>query len=222
MNVHLIVPELFWPHEDTAARPAGELELPGLETLLARGRRARGKAPHLEGWLCEQFGIARQQDWPIAPFALLADGGKPGDHYWLRADPAHLDVATDQLVLDASAISVTPQEAEALVAALNHHFDADAMTFHAVQPDRWYVRLTHAPELATTPIAAARGRAIDPLLPSGPEAKQWHARLNEMQMVLHEHPINEAREARGEAAINSLWFWGGGHFLAPVRRPFAR
>jgi hypothetical protein len=29
-------------------------------------------------------------------------------------------------------------------------------------------------------------------------------------MVLHEHPVNEAREARGEPALNSVWLWGAG------------
>jgi hypothetical protein len=29
-------------------------------------------------------------------------------------------------------------------------------------------------------------------------------------MLLHEHPLNDAREARGEPVINSVWFWGGG------------
>jgi len=28
--------------------------------------------------------------------------------------------------------------------------------------------------------------------------------------VLHAHPVNEAREARGELPINSIWFWGAG------------
>jgi len=29
-------------------------------------------------------------------------------------------------------------------------------------------------------------------------------------MVLYEHPVNVAREQRGEAPVNSLWIWGGG------------
>src|SRR5439155_20021684 len=37
-----------------------------------------------------------------------------------------------------------------------------------------------------------------------------HQLLNESQMVLHSHAVNEAREARGEPAVNSVWFWGGG------------
>jgi hypothetical protein len=37
-----------------------------------------------------------------------------------------------------------------------------------------------------------------------------HQLLNEAQMVLHSHPVNDAREARGEPTVNSLWFWGAG------------
>jgi hypothetical protein len=37
-----------------------------------------------------------------------------------------------------------------------------------------------------------------------------HALVNEAQMLLHAHPVNEAREARGEPPINSLWLWGAG------------
>jgi hypothetical protein len=29
-------------------------------------------------------------------------------------------------------------------------------------------------------------------------------------MVLHAHPVNAAREARGEPTVNSLWLWGPG------------
>ena len=29
-------------------------------------------------------------------------------------------------------------------------------------------------------------------------------------MLLHAHPVNEAREARGEPPVNSLWLWGAG------------
>jgi hypothetical protein len=33
---------------------------------------------------------------------------------------------------------------------------------------------------------------------------------NEAQMLLHAHPVNEARDRRGELTINSIWLWGGG------------
>jgi len=40
-------------------------------------------------------------------------------------------------------------------------------------------------------------------------------------MLLHEHPVNAGREARGEPALNSIWFWGGGVIDAGRARPFS-
>lgn len=34
--------------------------------------------------------------------------------------------------------------------------------------------------------------------------------LNELQMLLFTHPVNRARETRGELPVNSVWLWGGG------------
>ena len=100
------------------------------------------------------------------------------------------------------------------------HF-GQAMLFYPVYPARWYVRLEKAPDMHTTPAAAAHGVAIDEMLPSGPDAVRFHALMNEAQMLLHEHPVNAEREARGELALNSIWFWGGGVIDAERARPFS-
>jgi hypothetical protein len=34
--------------------------------------------------------------------------------------------------------------------------------------------------------------------------------LTEIQMAWHTHPVNEARESRGEPTVNSVWLHGGG------------
>jgi len=53
-------------------------------------------------------------------------------------------------------------------------------------------------------------------LPKGDEAMHWHRIFNEIQMLLFAHPVNEAREARGELPVNSVWLWGGG--CSPVEQ----
>ena len=58
--------------------------------------------------------------------------------------------------------------------------------------------------------SVVHGQHADQFLPAGEGAARWHARMNEIQMLLNQCPINEAREARGEAAVNSVWFWGAG------------
>src|SRR5256885_15089389 len=111
-------------------------------------------------------------------------------------------------------------ESEALAEPPNRHF-GPTMLFYPMRPARWYVRLEKAPDVQTTPAAAARGVAIDEKLPSGPDAMRFHALMNEAQMLLHEHPVNAEREARGVPALNSIWFWGGGGIAAAKARPFS-
>ena len=36
------------------------------------------------------------------------------------------------------------------------------------------------------------------------------ALVNELQMLLHEHPVNEQRAAHGQPTVNSVWLWGAG------------
>jgi len=76
--------------------------------------------------------------------------------------------------------------------------------------------------LQTVPLDEARGRDIDSLLPGGDEAMRWRSTLNEIQMLLYQHPVNDAREERGAAPVNSVWFWGAGTQAAPPRRPYQR
>ena len=51
---------------------------------------------------------------------------------------------------------------------------------------------------------------MEATLPRGNDGRAWRTRLTEAQMVLHASVVNERREARGLAPVNSLWLWGGG------------
>jgi hypothetical protein len=215
MHCSLFVPEFF---SSKSAAPAARLA--AAETLIAKGRRKQEAPIARDAWLFERFGIRRQRDWPVAPYALLGDGGAPGGYFWMRADPVHLSVGRDSLALDGNALEVSRSEADAFAATLNRHF-GDALAFHPLRPERWYVRLAAAPEVETMPPSAALETAIGDKLPSGAEGMRFRALMNETQMLLHEHPVNTAREARGAPAVNSVWFWGGGTLVAPAARPFS-
>jgi hypothetical protein len=216
MHCDLYIPDFFSAERLTPAEG-----LAAAETLIARGRRRRIASVSPEAWLFGRFGVERQRDWPVAPYTLLADGGAPERNFWMRADPVHLRVGRDSLVLaDSAAFEVSRAESQALVETLNRHF-VPTMLVYPMRPARWYVRLDKAPDMHTTPAAAARGVAIDEMLPSGPDAVRFHALMNEAQMLLHEHPVNAEREARGEPALNSIWFWGGGVIDAEHARPFS-
>ena len=215
--MQLIVPYLFPPARLLEAAMQG-LRLPAFETLLARGVRAACAAEGVEAQVCTELGIPRQQDFPIAPITLQYDSGEAGMHYWLRADPVHLRVMRDRIVLaDSGVLGLLQSEADALARSISDHFGM-ALSPQPLHPARWYLRLDQVPRLRTTPISIAVGCDIDPLLPQGDDAMLFRTQLNELQMLLFEHPVNQAREARGELPVNSLWLWGGG-CLPAVPKP---
>jgi hypothetical protein len=214
LQCHLLVTGLSPPMAAAAPR------LRALESLLAFSGRRENAETDAEAWLCQTFGVARQHDWPVAPFAALGDGLAPSDEYWLRADPVHFHLLRDCLVV-ADAFYLRTDEAEALIASLNQHFAADGLQFFAPRADRWYLRLARQPALQTYPLAEVVGQDAKRLLPQGADAMLWHGRLNEAQMLLHDHPVNLAREQRGELPINSIWPWGGGALLKPAPSMFA-
>lgn len=181
-----------------------------LRKLLRHARREHAVAGDSQAWLCRFFGVARQQDWPVAPFAALGDGLAPGADYWLCADPVSLLLQRDSFTVADGSRALHPEQAQQLIDALNTHFAEDGMRFFAPQAHRWYLRLAQSPQLQTTPLAQAMGRNVQPLLPQGADSLQWHGWLNEVQMLLHGHPVNLDLEQRGELPVNSVWPWGGG------------
>ncbi len=198
MRLSLLVPGLFpeIPDQDIP-------RLPVLETLLARGDlRFHEKPLMLEDW---------PESGEHSPLAMVRAGvlglGMDG-RSWLCADPVHFHVEGDGLLLmDSHSFSLSHEEAEALILSLNAHFFPDGLHFHSVSPTQWVVGLDWVPEVTTTHPLRRVGRSIDGYLPQGLQARRWRALINEVQMLLHEHPVNLSREDRGERTINGVWFW---------------
>lgn len=237
MHVQLFVPALIDP--DFSGDAPLSVKTPALDSLLGKGRRKRVRHPGTEAWLLRRFGVAGEPlvetaaagtadtlrtTLPVAPYALLGEGSdgttgphpaRPGDAAWMCADPVHLRVDRDRLVLaDATLLELGRDEADALCESLNRHF-GDVMTLIPARPDRWYARLKDLPDMSTTPLRLALGAALEGCMPEGPDGGRWRAIINEAQMLIHEHPVNLAREAAGKPAANGIWFWGAGR-LQPV------
>jgi len=59
------------------------------------------------------------------------------------------------------------------------------------------------------------GRKVDQYIEQSRSALPWYQLINEMQMFLHSHEVNQNRLAKGQLPINSLWCWGAGSFQMP-------
>jgi len=184
--------------------------MPALEHLLAKGSVSKSTQV-FEAALCEAFGIEKQLDWPVAALSWLGEGNDPGDECWLYADPVNLQLQRDYFSLNLPVpVPLDLAESEELIASLNRHFSEDGLQFSVAPSGQWYLRMASAVAVKTSFPTQAAGRDIRDFLPIGAEADKLRSVLNEMQMLLHEHPVNKAREERGEVIINSLWLSGSG------------
>ena len=197
MHCEIVVPGLL----AAGARPAS------LELLGARGRRRKVPPQSLERWLQQAFAVEGRL--PAGALSLLGAGGSPGDATWVRADPVHMRVMRDRVVLaPAGAFSVSREDADALCEAVNRHF-AGAIELRVLDASRWCARLERELDVDDESALGMAGRE--------PMPRAGDVLLTEIQMLLHGHAVNEAREARGEPAVNSLWLWGSGRL--PPKTP---
>ena len=221
MQFDFLVPALFdAPRSHRISETA-----PALAKLIARGSATTDPTDSMEAWLARQFGyVADSADFPFAAVAsrgeTMADASAK---YWLRADPVHLSVNRDRVVLlDASQLDISAAESAALVAALQAHFKSDGLNVYGPHPQRWYITSDRPIALCTQPVSAVRGRSVADHWFDGADRARWQARLSEMQMLLHAHPLNEARETAGQLPINGVWLWGAGEQPADGKKIYAR
>lgn len=199
------------------------LRLPNLEALLASGAISRS-VESTEQWLAAQLGIRGTREPPIAALRLAADtaqgienpglDGTNAGSYWLCADPIATTMGMDSVRIDGAVTDLSPTQSEALTGALSEFFARDGLRFVAASPAHWYVRCGTPQSLATTPLWRVVGGSMLAHLPTGPDGPAWRARLNEAQMLLHAHPINQAREDKQLPPVASVWWWGGGSWPA--------
>jgi hypothetical protein len=236
-RLHLLVPFAL-PAAADAATALHDIQSPALDRLIARatlvervvGEDFQRTLPH-ERWVARQFGAlpsgaAAADEAPLAPYMLRADGGDPGTATWACVQPVHVRIAHDHLVLiDPASLDLSDDEAAALLAVARPLIEELGVRIEAPRPARWYLSGEGFGTLAGASPLRASGRNIEIWLPheahSGERSRAWMKLQNEVQMAWFEHPVNEAREARGLPAVNSIWFHAQGA-VQPVRSPFAR
>jgi hypothetical protein len=212
-SVSLLVPGLA---ADFTGSPAGGLPAaPALSLWLRRAVASPFAATWTEQAIATLCGIAFTDTPPVAALTYLEDFGELPSGYCLRADPVHLRADTSGLVLfDSAAFALTDAESRALSSTLTAYLAEAGWTLRHRHPCRWYLLGEQAQDLRAAPLPLARAAPVSATPFRGVDAPTWMTRLNELQMLMHTHPVNRARAATGQVAVNSLWLWGGG---APQR-----
>ncbi|HLX25027.1 MAG TPA: hypothetical protein VKR38_16890 [Usitatibacter sp.] len=214
MPLDIVVPDLL-PAPD--APPAmRSVRLPNLERWLSRADLSVAETGGSHGWIAAEHGLG--QAIPHAAICLAGEGVDTAGE-WIRADPVHLRVDRDAVVLhDPAVLELTTGETASLVSSLREHFASDGLEWQAVSPERWYVRVPAGESPTTVPLERAFGRNVFGMLPRGRGRINWPSALTESQMTLSEHEVNAKRAPK--PAANSVWFWGEGPRPANLERRY--
>jgi hypothetical protein len=206
--MHLMIPHAS--ALDEAARHAlGSLALPNLAAQLSR------LTPSAT-WGSDEFS---PQPPHHTALAALRGQAEPSAAAWAAGDttlawaeltPIHLAVGTDGVdVLPPGALRLGESEGAHFASLLRDLWpEAEGWQWRVLDATRWLIGHASALDGLSGPaIERAAGRPIEPWLPQSRLLRRWQ---NEAQMLLHNHPLNEAREARGEHAVNAVWIGGIG------------
>jgi len=115
-----------------------------------------------------------------------------------------------------AALQLSEADSRALLAAMTPFFDEDGLALEWLTPLRWRARGAVFQDLACASLDRAAGATVDDWLPRATEARTVRRLQQEMQMLLYTHPVNEEREARGLAPVNSFWVAGAGALPADL------
>lgn len=164
---------------------------------------------------CKSFAAA-----PNAAKAWQQTGNPAKHEFWLFAKPVHLLLGRDHFVMhDPATLNISDEEMGEIISSLNNHFSQPdfylrGFTFYQAG-GTCFLGMDSDPQIATTAIDSVINRNISAYLPAGNGALDWAKWQNELQMLLFSHPVNLAREARGELPVNSFWCYG----LAESNKP---
>lgn len=183
-----------------------DLKLPALSWLLGKGHTHMAPAGGSQQWLA---GIVGLPHLPAATLRLSAQRmSLEGE--WLCLDPINLRTERTQLIVeDPTLLQLTADEADTLQQDLAPLL-AELGQLHLGSPHEWHLQLKQDSPIRTTPLSEVIGLNGDRLMPDTDNIRVWRRVLTEVQMTLHEHPVNVARSTRGLPAVNSLWPWGEG------------
>src|SRR5215212_5810154 len=190
---------------------------PRLERLGGRGsiRELPPSRDGLRTWqvaLLDTLGIHDYARYPSAAVTRTGDTLEPARGFWLHLQPMHFMAGLNRLtaVLLHGASDVARAELAELEPMIGAHLRTAGMQLVTTSRDGWLVHGARELDVQTATPEIAAASPLEQAMPQGRDAPALRRLMTELQMLLHEHPVNVVRLRRGLPEINAVWFHGSG------------
>lgn len=157
---------------------------------------------------------------PDTGLAALRMWGQTGDRpsAWIAAaEPVYLEARLDHLCLHSQSSDAVPvSDLRPLFEHLQRSLSDGSDFGFARIGSCGYVSASDSMATSTFPAYAVDQQKPDDFMPGGDAAASYRQLISEIEMALHDHEVNQVRQAIGRSPVNSLWLWGGG--MAPEQQ----
>lgn len=215
--MHLIIPYAA-SHAFTGPEAWGSLPLPSLQALLGQlqpqavlhDTPTSLHLPH-ERLLAQTLAwdpAAQTLPWAAWHQALQGQGST-APQAWMT--PCHWQIGIGQVIMaDPEHLHLSDTESQQLLVAMQPFLQEDGLqvTWHSAL--RWHVQGALLTGLATASLDRVIGQNVQDWMPEQAAARPLQRLQSEMQMLLYNHPVNDARETRRQHTVNAFWLHGAG------------
>lgn len=179
---------------------------------LARARASRIAGGDWRAWLAQRLGATDLAREPPAHVAAAAVG-VPADGAWF-ATPVALIAALDHVRMPATGwLTLAEDETHELATRFADLFGDSGLGLAPAGAEGFLLSGLIADPVRTHDPARLLAADVGPWLAAGRGAGTLRRLGTEIEMWLHEHPVNRARQRRGAVPVSTLWLWGGGEPL---------
>ncbi len=208
------LPQLALPHLQAMLRTLtrvhsdlDDLDAPGLDM------------PH-ERALAQALQLPGNGAWPWAAWEHQAQNEDFHNVPQAFFSLCHWQIGIGQVVMrNPASLQLNDAESHAFLAAMQPFLAEDGLTVRYLHPTQWLVQGEMLRGLACASLERVVGMDVNPWLPKSEAAKALRRLQSEMQMLLYNHPVNDARSAKRQLTVNSFWVHGAGVLTQPSAAP---
>ena len=225
--MHLIIP-FAASHTLIGPEVWAGLQLPHLQALLTLLQRqqvlqdSEATPLHLPHERLQAQALGWAPDAACLPWAAWhqAQQGQASAEPQAWMTPCHWQVGMDQVVMaDPAHLRLSDEESQLLLQAMQPFLQEDGLqvTWHSTL--RWHAQGPLLADLPTASLDRVIGQNVKDWMPQHPAARPLQRLQSEMQMLLYNHPVSDARDARRQHTVNAFWLHGAG--TLPANTPSA-
>lgn len=146
------------------------------------------------------------------------------DQSWICLELVHIHATRDHLVLlPTDTLNILEEEEITLRKSINDLLIEIAPEALSINQRHWLFPTDLFDSLVTHSPTLACGNNIDVWMPKDSStpglARKWRQLQNEIQMIWHDHPVNQERQNQNQPTINSVWLHGIGNLQQITPHP---